>query len=279
MKKTSSHPQFELVFFLPLHSFIIRIMLIIEILNVMGCSMKNEAIHFEKVSFEVNNKRIIHNFTGTIRKGKITTLIGPSGAGKTTLLKMCNGLISATAGTITINGETIEDIEPTKLRRQIGIALQAAPILKTSVFENLALPRTLHQQTLSKEEAVRFLKNVGLEEEFLMRDATALSGGQKQKLSIARTLVNQSEILLLDEITSALDPKSVREIEELVVHLNETIGVTIIWITHNIEQARRLGHFTWLLKNGALIEASETDTLFQSSNAVVQQFLKRGDEL
>ena len=112
----------------------------------------------------------------------------------------------------------------------------------------------------------------------MTKDATALSGGQKQRLSIARTLVNQSEILLLDEITSALDPKSVREIEELIGQLNEQFDVTIIWITHNIEQAQRLGHYTWLLKNGELIEASETETLFQSSNTVVQQFLTRGDE-
>ncbi|MEK4626990.1 MAG: phosphate ABC transporter ATP-binding protein [Solibacillus sp.] len=241
--------------------------------------MANKAIHFENVSFEVNNKKIIHHVTGTIHKGKITTLIGPSGAGKTTLLKMCNGLISTTSGTITVNGEAIEAIEPTKLRRHVGIALQAAPILKTSVYENLALPRKLQQQSLSKEEALHFLKNVGLEEEFLMREASDLSGGQKQKLSIARTLVNQSEILLLDEITSALDPKSVREIEELIVQLNKQFRVTIIWITHNIEQAKRLGHFTWLLKDGELIEAAETNNLFKSSNEVVQQFLKRGDDL
>lgn len=241
--------------------------------------MANKAIHFENVSFEVNNKKIIHHVTGTIHKGKITTLIGPSGAGKTTLLKMCNGLISTTFGTITVNGEAIEAIEPTKLRRHVGIALQAAPILKTSVYENLALPRKLQQQSLSKEEALHFLKNVGLEEEFLMREASDLSGGQKQKLSIARTLVNQSEILLLDEITSALDPKSVREIEELIVQLNKQFRVTIIWITHNIEQAKRLGHFTWLLKDGELIEAAETNNLFKSSNEVVQQFLKRGDDL
>lgn len=112
----------------------------------------------------------------------------------------------------------------------------------------------------------------------MTKDATALSGGQKQRLSIARTLVNQSEILLLDEITSSLDPKSVREIEELIVQINEQFDVTIIWITHNIEQAQRLGHYTWLLKNGELIEASETEALFQSPNAVVQQFLTRGDE-
>lgn len=239
--------------------------------------MLQHAITFDHVSFEINQKNLLKNISGTFYKGQITTLIGPSGAGKTTLLKMCNGLISASQGQIMIEQEPIEQIKPTALRRRVGIALQSAPLLKTSVYENLALPRKLQEQQLSTEEALSFLQAVGLGADFLMREAADLSGGQKQKLSIARTLVNQSEILLLDEITSALDPKSVREIEELVVQLNEKYGVTIIWITHNIEQAKHLGHFTWLLKEGQLIEAAKTDALFQSENPVVQSFIKRGD--
>lgn len=240
--------------------------------------MLQHAITFDNVSFEIDETKLLKNISGAFYKGKITTLIGPSGAGKTTLLKMCNGLISASSGQIMIEQEAIDFIEPTALRRRIGIALQSAPILKTSVYENLTLPRKLQQQQLSKEEALSFLQAVGLSEEFLMREAADLSGGQKQKLSIARTLVNQSEVLLLDEITSALDPKSVREIEQLVVQLNEKYGVTIIWITHNIEQAKRLGHFTWMLKEGRLIEADQTEVLFQSENPVVQSFIQRGDD-
>ncbi|ATP42003.1 phosphate ABC transporter ATP-binding protein [Solibacillus sp. R5-41] len=240
--------------------------------------MLQHAITFDDVSFEINQTKLLKNITGAFYKGQITTLIGPSGAGKTTLLKLCNGLTSASNGQIRIEQEPIELIEPTALRRKIGIALQSAPIFKTSVYENLTLPRKLQQQQLYKEEALSFLQAVGLDEAFLMREATDLSGGQKQKLSIARTLVNQSEVLLLDEITSALDPKSVREIEELVVQLNEKDGVTIIWITHNIEQAMQLGHFTWMLKEGQLIEADKTEALFQSQNPVVQSFIQQGDE-
>ncbi|MGE7023588.1 ABC transporter ATP-binding protein [Solibacillus cecembensis] len=237
--------------------------------------MLQHAITFNHISFEINQMNLLKNISGTFYKGHITTLIGPSGAGKTTLLKMCNGLISASQGQIMIEQEQIERIEPTVLRRRVGIALQSAPLLKTSVYENLALPRKLQEQKLSKEEALSFLQAVGLGADFLMREAADLSGGQKQKLSIARTLVNQSEVLLLDEITSALDPKSVREIEDLVVQLNEKYGVTIIWITHNIEQAKKLGHFTWMLKEGQLIEAAATEALFQSKNPVVQSFIQR----
>ncbi|MEK4427251.1 ABC transporter ATP-binding protein [Solibacillus sp. FSL K6-1523] len=240
--------------------------------------MLQHAITFDNVSFEINQTKLLKNISGTFYKGQITTLIGPSGAGKTTLLKLCNGLISASCGQIMIEHDNIELIEPTTLRRKVGIALQSAPLLKTSVYENLALPRKLQEQKLNEEEALSFLQAVGLDKEFLMREAIDLSGGQKQKLSIARTLVNQSEVLLLDEITSALDPKSVREIEELVVQLNVQYGVTIIWITHNIEQAKRLGHYTWLLKEGQLIDAAQTEILFQSDNPVVQSFIQRGNE-
>lgn len=235
------------------------------------------AITFEDVCFETDDALILKRITGTIYKGKITTLIGPSGAGKTTLLKMCNGLISPTSGTICINEQPIDTYEPTALRRLVGIALQSAPVLRTTVFDNLALPLTLQQQTLSKEKALASLEAVGLDERFLTRLATELSGGQKQKLAIARTLINQSSILLLDEITAALDPSSAREIEELIVKLNKQFGVTIIWITHNFEQARRLSHYTWLLKDGALIEATCSRTVFKNNSLSVQQFL-RGEE-
>lgn len=240
--------------------------------------MLQQAITFKSVSFKINQTDILKDISGTFFKGHITTLIGPSGAGKTSLLKMCNGLISPSTGQVKINHENIESIEPTILRRQIGIALQSAPILRASVYENLALPSQLQQQELPKEEAISFLQAVGLDKELLLRGAIDLSGGQKQKLSIARTLVNQSEVLLLDEITSALDPNSVKEIEDLVMQLNKKYGVTIIWITHNIEQAKRMGHFTWMLKDGQLVEADKTEALFQSSNTVVQAFIQRGDE-
>lgn len=240
--------------------------------------MTNEqAIYFEDVSYTAHGTAILKQITGSFYKGKITTLIGPSGAGKTTLLKMCNGLLSASTGSIFIDGRDIDTYEPTSLRRHVGMALQSAPLLRTTVFENLALPRKLQQQTLSTEEASYFLNAVGLDHSFLTRPAADLSGGQKQKLSIARTLINKSSILLLDEITSALDPKSVHEIEELIIKINREFGTTIIWITHNIEQAKQIGQFTWLMKDGKLIERGETKLVFSSPNTVVQQFLSGGD--
>ncbi|RHW32421.1 phosphate ABC transporter ATP-binding protein [Lysinibacillus yapensis] len=232
------------------------------------------AIYFENVCYEIDGISILNNITGSFYKGKITTLVGPSGAGKSTLLKMCNNLHSPTSGEILIGSLPIESIEPSTLRKKVGIALQNAPIMKGTVFENIALPYTLQQKKLSEKEAISCLENVGLNPDFLYRSAEDLSGGQKQKVSIARSLLNQPEILLLDEITSALDPTSAKEIEELILKINQQHEVTIIWITHNIEQAKRVGDYTWVLINGQLAESGNSTILTESKNQRIQQFTK-----
>ncbi len=236
---------------------------------------KQYALQFHNVSYTAGDRPILTNITTQFLAGHITTLVGPSGAGKTTLLKMCNALLSPTSGKIFVQGKEIETYDPTNLRRKVGIVLQNAPILRTTVFENLALPRKLAHQSLSKEEAQSALINVGLDASFLHHQANELSGGQKQKLAIARTLINDSDILLLDEITSALDPKSVHEIEELILNIQQK-GVTIIWITHNIEQAKKMGDMTSLMANGEVIISDRTSDVFASNDPRVQSFLYGG---
>lgn len=235
------------------------------------------AIEFKNVSYSIDNIKILKNITGSIPKGKITTLVGPSGSGKTSLLKLCNGLASPTGGDIFINDKAIDSYDPIELRRLVGIALQNAPMIKGSVFENLSLPIKLQGEELSEEEAIDFLKRVGLEKQFLHHKSDDLSGGQKQKVSIARTLINRSNILLLDEITSALDKTSVKEIEELILHINNHYDVTIIWITHNLEQAKRIGDYTWVMMNGELIETGTSDLLNNPKNELVRQFVIGGE--
>lgn len=235
------------------------------------------AIEFKNVSYSIDNIKILKNITGSIPKGKITTLVGPSGSGKTSLLKLCNGLASPTGGDIFINDKAIDSYDPIELRRLVGIALQNAPMIKGSVFENLSLPIKLQGEELSEEEAIDFLKRVGLEKQFLHHKSDDLSGGQKQKVSIARTLINRSNILLLDEITSALDKTSVKEIEELILHINNHYDVTIIWITHNLEQAKRIGDYAWVMMNGELIETGTSDLLINSKNELVRQFIIGGE--
>lgn len=231
------------------------------------------AVHFNHVDFSFVKNRILKGITGSFPEGKITTLVGPSGAGKTTLLKLCNGLLSPQSGEIYIKDRPIEGYEPVELRRLVGIALQSAPMVAGSVYKNLSLPLELQGKSMSKAEADELLQDVGLEEELLERKVKDLSGGQRQKVSIARTLVNKPEILLLDEITSSLDRSSLKEIEELIVKINRKYGTTIIWITHNLQQALEIGDFTWVMMDGEVVETGESSLLNDPANDKVRQFV------
>lgn len=232
------------------------------------------AVHFKHVDYSVEDIHILRNITGSFPAGKITTLVGPSGAGKTTLLKMCNGLLSPAAGEIYINGISIDQYEPVELRQLVGIALQSAPMVAGSVYDNLDLPLALQNKKLDEAEAFSLLEDVGLEKEFLQRSVKDLSGGQRQKVSIARTLVNKPQILLLDEITSSLDRTSLKEIEELIVKINRKYGTAIIWITHNLQQALDIGDFTWVMMDGEVVETGESELLKDPINERVQIFVK-----
>lgn len=192
------------------------------------------------------------------------------------MLKLCNGLLSPTSGEIYIYGRPINEFEPTTLRKTIGIALQNAPMIPGTVYKNIALPMRLAGKTLSEQEAATYLENVGLERAFLHHDSKDLSGGQRQKVSIARTLVNRPKILLLDEITASLDQQSAKEIEDLIVTINEKYNVTIIWITHHLNQAKTIGHYTWVIMDGQVVETGESKILDEPKTEKVKQFVKGG---
>ncbi|WML41434.1 phosphate ABC transporter ATP-binding protein [Neobacillus sp. OS1-2] len=232
------------------------------------------AVHFRNVHYSAYNRPILEEITGSFPEGKITTLVGPSGAGKTTLLKLCNGLLSPDSGEIFIKDQNIDSYDPVKLRRYVGMALQSAPMVSGSVFKNLALPMELQGKQLAEDEARELLVQVGLDATFLHRNSKELSGGQRQKVSIARTLVNRPRIILLDEITSSLDPASQKEIEALIVKINRKFNTTIIWITHNLEQALTIGEYTWVMMDGKVIETGESMLLDAPVNEKVKRFVK-----
>ncbi len=240
--------------------------------------MTETTLKLDHVSFTIDDLAIIKDMSGTIEQGKITAFVGPSGAGKSTLFKLLNQLRTHTKGTITFNNEDVKAIDPMRLRKRIGIVLQEGVMTPGTVFDNLALPRQLHDETLSEQEALAFLNKVGLEERFLKTKAKELSGGQKQKVSIARTLVNQPDILLMDEITSSLDQVSTQAIETLIRTINKEDNQTILWITHNIDQAKRLSDNTWVLIDGECRYQGPTDKLNEATDQTVIDFLEGGDQ-
>jgi putative ABC transport system ATP-binding protein len=234
----------------------------------------NVAIHVHKVNYYAGEEHILKNITGSFHEGTITTIVGPSGAGKSTLLKLCNGLLSFQSGEIYIKNKRIEQYHPIELRRNVGLALQSAPMINGTVYDNMNLPLKLQGKKIDLNEAEKLLDLVVLDKQMMNKHVKDLSGGQRQKVSIARTLVNRPEILLLDEITSSLDPVSQKEIEDLIVKINQHYGVTIVWITHNLRQALEIGDYTWVMMNGELVETGESSLLNHPKNERVQQFVK-----
>lgn len=213
--------------------------------------------------FEQNNTSfdVLSRVTGHIQKGSITALIGPSGAGKSTLLSLCNLMNTPDEGEVLVFGKEIRHWDIRELRKAAGLAFQSAPVLEGTVRDNLLLAEKLHgAQHYTPEELADF---TDLPRGLLDRNAKELSGGQRQKLSLARTLAGLPSILLLDEITSALDPSSVLIIEKLITKLHRQKQLTVLWITHNLEQAERLSDTVWFMAEGRLLETAETKTFFK----------------
>ena len=229
-----------------------------------------EIIEFKNVS----HREILHNISGYFRENKITTFIGPSGAGKTTCLKHINGLLSPDSGDVFYRGENIASADIISLRKKAGMAFQSAPMLAGTVYDNLNLPLKIFNKELNQGRAVKLLEMVDLDKSFLQRKINKLSGGEKSRVSLARTFVSKPEVLLLDEITSSIDYTLVRDIERLVKKLQQEHNLTVVWITHDLAQAERVSDDIWFLNQGELLLQGPIDSLYSSSNTIIQQFLR-----
>lgn len=214
-----------------------------------------------ELEFSRQNRAILKGINFSFEQGDIVTLVGPSGAGKSTLLTLLNRLADPDKGEIYFKGAALKGYNVTELRRRIGLVLQQPVLFSGTVEDNVLFGPSL-KGIKGKEIAGELLELVGLPADYANRKTDNLSGGEKQRVSLARTMANNPEVLLLDEPTSALDPGAAEHIEQTVLTLNREKGVTAVWVTHNLEQARRVGTRTLLLVNGELIEDKPTSEFF-----------------
>ncbi|MGP4074402.1 ABC transporter ATP-binding protein [Halobacillus sp. K22] len=211
--------------------------------------------------FENVSQDPLNNLTFTIEKNEKVILFGPSGAGKSTLLYLFNRLSEPDSGTIYFNEKPITEYPVTELRKNVGLVLQAPHLFPGTVLDNIKYGPTLFGEWEDKH-AETLLDYVQLPSSYLHKDVSHLSGGEEQRVSLARTLANSPEVLLLDEPTSALDYKTAEEIEEVLEELIKEHDLTMVMVTHNLNQARRLGDRGLFIMDGVLQEDGAIPEMF-----------------
>lgn len=235
-------------------------------------------IEFRNVKKSYKNNVILDGFNLKIDKGNLVVLIGSSGCGKTTLLKMINRLIETTSGDILVNGKNIKDIDPIKLRRSIGYVIQQTGLFPhMTVKENIEIiPKLMGKSQEDIDNKTEELLNmVGLDpEKYSDRYPVELSGGQQQRVGVARAFAADAEIILMDEPFSALDPITRTELQEELFNIQREYKKTIVFVTHDMDEALNLADKICILKDGKILQYdTPEDILKNPAGEYVEEFV------
>ena len=245
--------------------------------------MENVLLSVRHLKKAFGEHAIFEDFNLDVHKGEVVVIIGPSGCGKSTLLRCLNGLEPIQSGEILLDAEPVLRDSPsiTRMRQKIGMVFQPYELFPhKTILENILLaPRKVQKRSRAEveKEALELLQKVGLADR---KDdyPRQLSGGQKQRVAIVRALCMHPEILLLDEITAALDPEMVREVLEVVLSLARS-GSTMVIVTHEMNFARAIANRILFIENGAVVEQSDDPKAFFASPKTdrARAFLKSFD--
>ncbi|MCB8948242.1 MAG: ATP-binding cassette domain-containing protein [Ardenticatenaceae bacterium] len=238
--------------------------------------MSKPVYELSQVQQTYDGRTVLNLEQFTIQRGEILALVGPSGAGKSTLLRLLNFLELASRGTVQFDGQLATPDLALAQRRRVTTVFQRPLLLQRSVRANLRYGPGLRGQKLPQSVEDEWLERLGLSS-LADQSAPKLSAGEAQRVALARALVTQPDVLLLDEPTANLDPSNVRIIESLIQAENQRSGMTVVLITHNIFQARRIAHRTALLWAGELIEVAQTEQFFNEPVREETAAFVRGD--
>ncbi|MBX9973523.1 ABC transporter ATP-binding protein [Cytobacillus firmus] len=236
-------------------------------------------IQFDNVSKQYGDgTQAVDSINLHIKEGEFFVIIGPSGSGKTTVLKMINRLIPLTSGTISIKGKRISDYDIHELRWDIGYVLQQIALFPhMTIGENIAIVPELKnwEQGKIKERIDELLEMVGLEPDiYRSRKPHELSGGQQQRVGVTRALAANPPIILMDEPFSALDPISREKLQDDLIHLQKKIKKTIVFVTHDMKEALKLGDRICVMKDGKIVQIGTPEELLANpENEFVRQFV------
>lgn len=238
----------------------------------------NNVIEYRNIYKSYDETEIISDFNLQIEKGAFLTMIGSSGSGKTTLLKMINGLIKPDKGQIFVNGEDISTVDIIKLRRNIGYSIQGNVLFPhLTVEENIAyvLKLTKREPKEVREIVLKQLYRFSLPETILKRYPAELSGGQQQRVGLARACAAGSDILLMDEPFGAVDAITRYQLQTELKDLHQATGMTIVFITHDISEALKLGTKVLVLDEGKIQQLAVPNIIMENpANPFVAKLIK-----
>ena len=238
---------------------------------------KEITIELKNVTKRFGKDVAVDKLNLSMEKGTMTMLIGPSGCGKTTTMKMINRLIQADEGEINLNGTSVYDIDPVQLRRTIGYVIQEIGLFPHfTVFDNIAtVPRLLKwDENKIKKRVIELLDMVTLDSGYAYRYPLQLSGGERQRVGLARALGADPEVLLMDEPFGAIDPINRLKLHDSFLEIQEEIKKTIVFVTHDINEAIKLGDKIAIIRKGKLVQyADSTEILYNPANEFVENLL------
>lgn len=238
------------------------------------------AIEYRHVKKAYGEKVVLSDFNLSVRRGEFLTIVGSSGCGKTTALKMVNRLIDPTSGDVLVNGTNVREVDPIKLRRNIGYAIQGSVLFPhMTVEENVSyVPNLLNKGDRRRtEQAVsKWMSIVGLPDDLLERYPAELSGGQQQRVGIARALAASPNILLMDEPFGAVDEITRGQLQVEIARIHKECGITVLFVTHDIGEALRLGTRVLVMDAGAIQQcATPSEILARPANDFVARLVAR----
>ncbi|WP_454843350.1 iron efflux ABC transporter ATP-binding subunit FetA [Rahnella aceris] len=210
-----------------------------------------DLLRLQDVSFTLNHIPLLEPVSLTLNPGEFTLLTGPSGSGKSTLLKIIASLQNPTGGNLYFKGENITQIKPEAYRQRVSYCFQTPSLFGETVYDNLALPYQIRNKKPDDGQLRDWLKQVNLSEDMLTKRTQELSGGEKQRIALLRNLQFMPDILLLDEITSALDEENKININNIIAGLVEKEQIAVLWVSHDLNEIRHAKNVITLTRHSS----------------------------